>query len=62
MGSGEYEGLVSRWTAPFPEGITIEWSGYIVENGPGDVPFKISGWRIEKSSAPITDPTVMPLR
>ena len=47
VGSGEYEGLVSRWTAPFPKGDSIEWSGYIVENGPGDVPFKISGWRIE---------------
>ena len=48
VGSGEYEGLVSRWTAPFPEGDSIEWSGYIVENGPGEVPFKIRGWRIEK--------------
>jgi hypothetical protein len=48
VGSGEYEGLVSRWSAPFPEGDCIEWSGYIVENGPGEVPFTISGWRIEK--------------
>jgi len=46
-GSGEHAGLVSRWTAPFPEGDSIEWSGYIVENGPREVPFKISGWRAE---------------
>ncbi|HEY5915730.1 MAG TPA: hypothetical protein VJA21_34525 [Verrucomicrobiae bacterium] len=45
VGSGDYEGKVSRWKwAAGDSG----WSGYIVENGPGDVPVKISGWRDEQ--------------
>jgi hypothetical protein len=48
VGSGKYKGLVSRWTAPpsLIPGI-YNWEGYIVENGPGYVPFKNSGWREE---------------
>ncbi len=45
VGSGDYEGKVSRWKWAAGDS---EWSGYIVENGPGDVPFKISGWRVEQ--------------
>jgi hypothetical protein len=48
-GSGKYEGLVSRWTSTSHGGEDgVRWSGYIVENGPGDVPLKITGWRIEQ--------------
>ena len=47
-GSGEYEGLVSRWTSTSHGGGIVNWSGYIVENGPGDVPFKMSGLRTEQ--------------
>ena len=47
VGSGEYEGLVSRWTSTAHGSKVLEWSGYIVENGPGEVPFKNSGWREE---------------
>lgn len=47
VGSGDYEGLVSRWTCTSYGNAVGEWSGYIVENGPGYVPFKISGWREE---------------
>jgi hypothetical protein len=40
-GSGGYEGLVMR--------IGSDAGGlYIVENGPGEVPFKVSGWRVEQ--------------
>jgi hypothetical protein len=45
VGSGEYEGLVSRWTSTAHDAKVMEWSGYIVEDGAGDVPFQISGWR-----------------
>ena len=50
VGSGAYEGLVSRWQwTPNSDGNGIyHWRGYIVENGPGEVPFKISGWRDEE--------------
>lgn len=49
VGSGGYEGLVSRWTCTSYDLTTQvgEWSGYIVENGPGYVPLKVSGWRDE---------------
>jgi hypothetical protein len=47
-GGGEYEGLVSRWTSKAHGEKVMEWSGYIVENGPGDVPFQVSGWREDK--------------
>jgi hypothetical protein len=55
VGSGEYAGLVSRWVwTPTTDGNGIyNWKGYIVENGPGEVPFKISGWRAEEV-VPIT--------
>jgi hypothetical protein len=61
VGSGKFAGLVSRWSAPpsLDRGI-YDWEGYIVENGPGDVDFKISGWRQEQSMPPITSPAVMP--
>ena len=52
VGSGDYEGMVSRWKWASGDN---EWSGYIVENGPGDVPFKISGWRDEQYVPIMTD-------
>ena len=48
VGSGDYEGLVSRWTCTSYGNKVGEWSGYIVENGPGDVPVKLSAWRNEQ--------------
>lgn len=45
MGSRGYKGLVSQLTSISHQAATASWSGYIVENGPGDVPIKISGWR-----------------
>ena len=48
VGSGDYEGLVSRWNWVSGSGGILNWSGYIVENGPGDVPFKASAWRVEQ--------------
>ena len=50
VGSGEYEGLISRWQwTPTSDGNGIyHWKGYIVENGPGEVPFKVSGLRVER--------------
>ncbi|MHC1769281.1 MAG: hypothetical protein AB9869_34205 [Verrucomicrobiia bacterium] len=59
-GSGNYEGLVSRWTSTFHDGTSTHWRGYIVENGPGAVPFEISGWRKKQSVPPVTDPTMTP--
>lgn len=59
VGSGDYEGLVSRWTSTSHGTGIVNWSGYIVENGPGEVPFKISGLRVEHF-VPITNPAEMP--
>ncbi len=44
IGSGRYAGLVARWTAASHG----QWTGYIVENGPGEVPMKVSGSRVEQ--------------
>jgi len=59
LGSGDYEGLVSRWTSTSHGAGIVNWSGYIVENGPGEVPFKASGLRVERF-VPITNPTQIP--
>ncbi len=60
VGSGDFEGLVSRWTSTSHGGGIVNWKGYIVENGPGYVPFKISGWRQEQGVPIFTDPNQPP--
>lgn len=58
LGSGRYAGLVGRFTMAGP-GL---WTGYIVENGPGAVPMKLSGWRVEQfdwSVGAVVDPSNM---
>ena len=62
VGSGDYEGLVSRWVwTPNNDGNGLyHWKGYIVENGRGDVSFKVSGWRTEQELPPLTNPTQLP--
>lgn len=44
VGGGGYTGLVSRWTY-LGNG---DWVGYIVENGPGEVPMRLRGSREEQ--------------
>ncbi len=44
VGSGRYAGLVARWTAASHG----QWTGYIVENGPGEVPIDVRGSRVEQ--------------
>ncbi len=54
-GSGGYEGLVMRI------GSDAERL-YVVENGPGEVPFKVSGWRVEQIqwvTGAVLDPSSM---
>ena len=58
VGSGGYAGLVARWTAASHG----HWTGYIVENGPGEVPMKVSGSRNEQfewSVGAMLDPSTM---
>ncbi len=40
IGSGNYAGLVARWTY---SGTGGDWTGYIVENGPKEVPMTLRG-------------------
>lgn len=47
-GSGDYAGLLTRWTFAGADASGSHWEGYIIENGPGEVPLKISGWRVEQ--------------
>lgn len=50
VGSGDYEGLVSLWQCTPTSDVkgVYNWRGYIVENGQGEVPLKMSGWRTEQ--------------
>lgn len=57
-GSGGYAGLVARWTY-LGNG---DWVGYVVENGPGEVPMKLRGSREEKFEwieGAVLDPATM---
>ncbi len=42
-GSGRYTGLLARWIWA-----GTHWEGYIVENGPGEVPITLRGQRVEQ--------------
>ncbi len=58
VGSGGYAGLTARWTFAG----TGHWTGYIVENGPGEVPMKVSGSRVEQFDwimGAVLDPATM---
>ncbi len=61
VGSGEYAGLVSRWqwTRTTDGNGIYNWKGYIVENGPGYVPFKNSGWREENVEVISQNPPIL---
>jgi hypothetical protein len=53
VGSGEYEGLVARWTYSgegFSSGLPLHASGYIVEakGGPAARPFLVKGSRVDQ--------------
>lgn len=58
VGSGGYAGLVARWTAASHG----HWTGYIVENGPGEVPMTLRGSveeHIEWVVGAVLDPATM---
>ncbi len=48
VGNGGYEGQVLRKTGTSVDGGPVQWTGCIIEGGPGDRPFQSKGSRVDR--------------